>query len=489
MAMNEIWAPKSLIVLFLALPLFRPFVKKFRPLDGLAWLPFIALCLTIGIFPAYGFRPECLGILIFAFCMSAARLLPLILNGVSHSGQKPLFTAFVFVLLITAAVPMFLFSPRALTGKETVSPAVINTSIQGKNYILKIYGKAQTNHPLIFLVPPDFGSASSVDRVCGELEKNNYTVITYIRRGHDPPVRMMKYLRLSRKAAELASVNEKGRALEARRREDMEILLPALPGLLQMTNMPPVLLAGYGAGGSALAFLAGESGFMSRNTSVLGAAVIESRLWSSYQQAPGAVSGGKISGKTNRVDRKPPVSDQLLLENAFLQDESRKNAGLVRQPTGLPNKSITQIRENIGLFFQNIKPRRVILSGILPAAGLPVLYVVSDRALASGGNSSYQAVFDVLRSPSGPVALAAVKGAGPLDYQDFPLTHPLYSFLLPGQKAAKKSNNPIGDTAALIGNFAALLLERAQATPEIPPRQPISGDLHIESRGLPGFRL
>ena len=36
--------------------------------------------------------------------------------------------------------------------------------------------------------------------------------------------------------------------------------------------------------------------------------------------------------------QKPSVSEQLPLENAFLQAESRKNAGLERQPTGLPLK-------------------------------------------------------------------------------------------------------------------------------------------------------
>ena len=42
--------------------------------------------------------------------------------------------------------------------------------------------------------------------------------------------------------------------------------------------------------------------------------------------------------ENTRVVRKPPVSEQLPLKNTFLQAESRKNEGLVRQPTGLSNK-------------------------------------------------------------------------------------------------------------------------------------------------------
>ena len=56
--------------------------------------------------------------------------------------------------------------------------------------------------------------------------------------------------------------------------------------------------------------------------------------------AAGLAPGGfVITTIENRVVRKPPVSEQLPLKNAFLQAESRKNEELVRQPTGLSNKS------------------------------------------------------------------------------------------------------------------------------------------------------
>jgi hypothetical protein len=72
MVIKEIWGPQALIVLFLVLPLFRPYAKTLWSSDGLGWLPFLALAIALGIFPAYGFRPECIPILVIClfFCIA-----------------------------------------------------------------------------------------------------------------------------------------------------------------------------------------------------------------------------------------------------------------------------------------------------------------------------------------------------------------------------------------------------------------------------------
>jgi hypothetical protein len=148
-------------------------------------------------------------------------------------------------------------------------------------------------------------------------------------------------------------------------------------------------------------------------------------------------------------------------------------------------------------YLPNLLPKTVRRAESLPSANLPVLFLVSGRALKypmsdfAKGKNPYQAVLDTLRTASGPIALAAIKDAGPLDYQDYPLTHPIYSFLLSGQRGAI---NPVSDTAGIIGNFATLLLEQSgQAEPEddnfrkpvtVPPRSPISGSLYVDSRGI-----
>jgi hypothetical protein len=100
------------------------------------------------------------------------------------------------------------------------------------------------------------------------------------------------------------------------------------------------------------------------------------------------------------------------------------------------------------------------------------------------GQKPYQAVLTSFRTGSGPAALAAIEGAGSLDYQDYPVTHPIYSFLLPGLKTAQKSINPVSDTASIISNFASFVMEF-----ESPPRYAISGRLHFEGKGMPRLRL
>jgi|TergutMp193P3_1026864.scaffolds.fasta_scaffold22969_2 hypothetical protein len=478
MEIIEIWVPELIIVVFLALPLLRPFFKNLWPLDGLTWLPLIALCIIIGIFPAYGFRPECLPILIFAIVFNTINLFPIISGASSHPNDSfrdrgPALTVFTFILLSAVAIPMFAFSSKVDIKPEETAAAVktlkLKNRIMGQDgifdreYLVRMYGTAQADSPLIFIVPPELGSVDSIDLVCTELQKKNFTVVSYSYRDYNLfrkntsfyPAKLLTYWRVFRKAAVLVSANERGKAWEAERRKEVDFLLSKLPDLLNNTgnNLPPVLLVGYGAGGSALAYLADESSFISSYSAVRGVVAIESRLWSSYLPEP-------------RRFRATPFARGML----------RRNWG------------------NFLNRIEHMRPQQVSRSGPLPGAelasgGLPVLYLVSGRALdAPQGQKPYQAVFDTLRSGSGPVALAAIKGAGPLDYQDYPFTHPIYSFLLPGQKDTPQlSENPIDDTAGIIGNFASLLLEQAEFNP--PPRHTISGSLYVESRGLPGFRL
>jgi hypothetical protein len=125
----------------------------------------------------------------------------------------------------------------------------------------------------------------------------------------------------------------------------------------------------------------------------------------------------------------------------------------------------------------------------LPGAGLPALYLISGRALDVRGQKPYRAVFDTMNSGTGPIALAAIEGAGPLDYQDYPIMYPVISFLQPGLKDVKISENPVNDTAGIIGNFTTYLLEQNLKMRNVPARSGISGSLYLQSRGLPGFDL
>jgi hypothetical protein len=483
MVIQEMWVPEIFIILFLALPLLRPFIKKLWPIEGLAWLPLISLGITLGIFPAYGFRFECIPMFIFVLIFNIVNL-PILIASIasrhndSFRDRGPLLIVLALALLGVVAVPMFAFSPIVRDGPaielEPVRTVRMNSiegpaRVFGREYFLRIYGKVQPNRPLIFLVPPEIGSAASVDLVCTELQGKGYTVVSYSRKGYDAilidengrkrlssPVKLLTYWRVLTRAANFSSANERGKALEAERRLDIIFLLSRLPSLLddaKNDNVPPLLLVGYGAGGSALAYLVGESNFTSRYNNILGVVAIESRLWPSYLPDPRSV---------------PEIPDD----------------------TGIARRYLAHVVN----FVNDLRPLQVSRTGPLPNTDFPLLYVVSGIAMdPHKEQKSYQAIFDHIRSVPGPVALAAIEGAGLLDYQDFPLLHPISSFLLPGLEGAQKSENPIGDTASIIGNFGSFLIERAgqegKTSVTIPPHQDINGSLYVESKGMPGFRL
>jgi hypothetical protein len=475
MAMSEFWVPEAVVCLFLVLPLFRPLVKALWPLDGLVWLPLIALVITVGIFPAYGFRPECLPILLFTLIYNAVNLGSIVSSIRSQPSdafrdRNIAITLLAFITLSAAVFTMYVFSPRIndYPKTETEPTKLIKIPGFGRDYCLQIYGPFQTGRPVIFLVPPDIGSSASVEFICAELENKGYTVVTYSRKDFDLlfidengkkhlslPAKIPGYLYAYARGTRLSSANYRGRAMEAERQADIEYLLPRiydLPGETGNDEFPPILLAGYGAGGSALAYLNANNGF-APNINVAGIIAVESRLWSSYQ------AESPVSAKDSSMN-------------------------------GFGSRKLTEIIDRI----LDLLPKTLKREKSLPSANIPVLYLVSGRALKhprldyGTGKNPYQAIFDTQRLASGPIAVAAISDAGPLDYQDFPLTHPVYSFSL---AKLKNAENFISDTASIIGNFASLLLEQSgQAEPvTIPHQSPIKGSLYVESRGMAWLKL
>ena len=62
--MPELIILELLAGLFLFLPAARMPSRSRYPLEGIVCLPPLALLIVTGIFPAYGFRPECLPLLV-----------------------------------------------------------------------------------------------------------------------------------------------------------------------------------------------------------------------------------------------------------------------------------------------------------------------------------------------------------------------------------------------------------------------------------------
>ena len=468
--MIEIWVSWIVIILFLLLSFLRPFFKSFRSLDGLVWLPVVSLLLILCIFPAYGFRPECIPLLIYAVLLNILNI-PLLgessLGGGSEEksyDQGLLLPLGELVFLLGVIVPLFVFSPKIPLELPVhgIQTRTIHNESAKNDYYLRIYKPPTEENqlrPLVFLAPPEAGSVFTTDRICTELRNQGFIVVSYSRRGLDSPAageEKKHYVspaqnnlmwKAFRQGTEKNKANNGGKFLESERQKDIEFLLPficqnrdengaVLVSGLNIRTPLPVFIVGYGAAGSAAAYLFEQPGFAARFAHVKGIAAIESRLWSAYQ--PG----------------KP------------------------------------------------MEPRW------LPQPDIPVLYLVSDRAFTEQAGkdyvsrktpqNSYQAVLDTFKNSSGPAALAAFEGAGPLAYSDYPLTHPAYLYLFPGQmKNALKSKTPVADTAGFVGNFFLMLLKQADtagvnddfiyAPIVLPEKRIISSAALIERKTLPEF--
>ena len=440
--------PELIIIIFLFLYLLRPVFKGLRFLDGIIWLPLLSFILLICLFFAYGFRPECILLLIFTI-ITVLFSIPLLFGSISvqKNDKKPrnsgtILTICGIIALIFTSIPMFVFSPKIppVLSSENVEIRKICNESAKKDYYLRIYYKETNpsiNSPLVFLLPPESGSVYAVDKICTELMEQGFDVITYSRRGFDSPAaaKSGKYLASPRQILKMwqafsngtkkRKANNWGQYLEAERQKDIEFLLPLICRNHDEKGTTPVFLAGYGAAGSAAVFLFEQPAFSMRHANVLGIAAVESRLWRSY-----------------------------------LEDVSSRRL----EPHWLPQPEI------------------------------PVLYLVSDNAFAavssdktgkSGKKSGqYRAVLDAFRNSRNPAILAAFEGTGPFAYSDVSLTHPLYASLFPGQIKRKNNAEMHADTAAFIGNFFIDLIDPADTAPELllPEKKAVNSAVIAERR-------
>jgi hypothetical protein len=250
--------------------------------------------------------------------------------------------------------------------------------------------------------------------------------------------------------AENAAANARGRLLEQERKIDRRVVL----SLYDIAFRDSVFLAGYDAGGSALVILRGDPEFMRSHSNIKGIIAVESPLWSAY---------------THEVRRpgEPPAGA----------------GGFVRFRTGLAN------------WFSGLRPKKTAFLEAIPGfegsrapgATCPLLFLVSDRALGNGSGRRYEGVYRLLRTSPLPLVLAAVDGAGPLDYSDFPRKYPLISALFPG-RGEEAWTDPARGTASIIANFAAGVLESEFPAPigPLPQRSPLPSGIHLESRTSEG---
>ena len=299
--MQEILIPKALIVLFLFVSIIRPFVRKLKPVKGLALLPILALFTCIVIIPAYGFRPEVLPLFVFALILNLANASRRVKSRARYrsSYREPQFVFAVPVLILLAAASWvaFSFSPRTDTALSTHGVY----ALREWGYNIRVYvGQDQDLEldqdqdladialfqseyfeyeyfvpadfpfytpplrPLLALLPPAIGSLAAVDLLAVELRNRGFTVVTIDRSGGTNPARWFGIARAFLAGTTSVRANADGRRLEEERKDDVRILLSWIMSnpqindsarLFDITSADAIFLGGYDTGGSALLLL------------------------------------------------------------------------------------------------------------------------------------------------------------------------------------------------------------------------------------------
>jgi hypothetical protein len=478
--MWELRIPELLITLFFFLPLIRPFIKSLWAIEGLAWLPLLALGICVGLFPAYGFRPEGIPLLIYGIIINSINMPSLLamIRGLKPDDfyeRRPVYTGIALGLLVAVSGIALYFSPSPdiMLDSQGVGLGLIRDEDREGGFFLRIYkppegaeapGPAAGLRPLMVLIPPAAGSVTVVDGVCRALAEGGFTVLTYSRRGFDSPAvdgtgkrrgispaKNFRLLRAMIRGDKSAAANAVGRTLEDERGKDIGFLLGSIRKngavrdlLLPGTDLDCIFLTGYGAGAAALTVLSGDPAFVGTNPAIKGIIAVEGPILSALEKDPGKTAETEEDANWFRL---------------LWTDLSGRIAGL--------------------------GPKKITGMAALPRPGIPTLFILSDRVLNSRDQAGrYRTILGSFRSARAPALLAAVPGAGPLDYSDSPKKYPLLRLFFPGNgEPIWREEDYIPGTAALMANFAAALLAPVNGDRRIsPPRRTrLNGNIQVDA--------
>jgi hypothetical protein len=485
--MGELKILEGLSAFLIILPLLRPFFSKLKNLEGLFFLFPLGFGIILAIFPAYGFRPECIPLLFYTFFLTVIHIPSILtilrqapLDVIPEKGS--VFAIITVILLIPITGIAFLFAPLQEIG--LVSHGANIRKVQnptGKTeFMLRIYGsgddpvQAGARRPLMLLVPPMAGSVFITDRVCQELQERGFAVISYSRQDFDAPwlgedgrksggaiTHLHRLFRIHTRGFKSVPVNTAGRALEEERIQDITFLLSYIQQeyrrdeVFSGIDTRAIFIAGYGIGGGALIQLTASPGFNRANPGVKGIIAVESPVFSAF---------------VGEAPPLPPAADD--------DDESRFPLW-------------TNVTRSVSSWFSRWKPLKISGVGTVPRPEVPALYMVSDKVRdPRRRDGRYAALFQTLHNTGKPALLAAIPGAGPLDYSDVPEKFPLYRVLFPGTgQSVWRTRNYIEKTATLMTNFAALFYDQPLDGSFVPlRREKLEQDLYLEAGGAWNFR-
>jgi hypothetical protein len=429
--MPDLGILEILIAFFLFLPLTENYVKTFHSVDGLAFFPPIAFFCALAIFPAYGFRVECIPLLLWTFIYTVINFpaLSSLLNGGRFRDYSGRGNVYVFVMIMATGIvtgTALYFLPVTDTHEFHADASLggVDNS-NGNEYFINVYnpqdGAVNAEIPLVIVVPPLAGSVPIVDGICGALRERGVRVVSFSRGNLDIPIRtgypeitlLKKYWTSIRSPWKKSEALDAARSFEKERMRDIEFVLPLA---VRQFNSRDVYIAAYNEGASAAIALSASSAFISAHPQLKGIIAIEGRLYTNYT-----------------IQNERAISGTTAPENIKIWQKAWRK---------------------VQMFFKQEKKIIFVAGEKIAPPELPLLLINAGRNETNKDTAGpYAAIDALIASGNSFVQVRAIAGAGIYDYSDVPGKYPVISFFTRGAGRAISNKDMGAAVTDIMSNF------------------------------------
>ncbi|MFA6507463.1 MAG: hypothetical protein WCT14_15290 [Treponemataceae bacterium] len=443
--MNDLLILESVIAGLLLIYIIRPFVRKFRGVDGLSALPGISFLLSIAVFPSFGFRPELIPLAFFAllaFVGSLPRLVDIArrLRTDDYGERQPILALVFIIFLFGTYAFSVVFSPINQQAPMRVGTAA---SIEVLDVARKVTmelliggmekeGVAEP-YPLVIFGPPLLGSSGMTDTYRAELAGKGFSIVTYSRPGLDFPATgadgRSRFPRMNIAFDSIVSLlwghdfafaAEAGARIEKERLDDLRFIVEYIRSKItsgdeRFRNIDGsrISIAGYGASGAAALMYAAEAD----PAFIRSVVAIESPVYSYLS-----------------VEMKSSISEESEKKDSTIY-------GSVVRLIGGIKKTLT-VRKVLG-------PNRG--NEIERSVKVPTMILVSDWIRdVSARDTRYATLVRIMHFSKVPCSIISIAGAGPTHYADILSDYPVYAFFAQGRDKFIPRNTPFAPQAAAL---------------------------------------
>lgn len=441
--MQDLLILELLIIFLLFVALVRPLVKGFRNIQGIILIPYLVLAIQIGLYAAYGFRPELIPLFLvsFFFCIYNLTKLSSLFNKMKLDDYREVSIAGLSIrtmfFLVASFFALYYFPQDPPNKTERDAAFFYTDNYSGTELFVQSYlpktRSLEERFPIILMIPPVHGSVQVVDSVCSALSERGFFVLSYSRSDLDYqgvseniekyPLTSSAFMDMGAfiAGASYKKANNLARNYERERLSDIYILLELIKQQAGQAGSPLyhadkklILGIGYGSGGAALALYASAAPV----PEFKGFIAVESPVYSFMEP------------------QYPQKLDVSIDQSVF-----------------------KKISHSVSAFIEKIRFRKdvqVISSGSIK---VPAFFLCSDRFLSERYRETrYASILSLVQESEHFASVFSMSGTGIFDYSELPELYPVYSAMFGSlQKDTRDIVEVRKETVALIETIYVLL--------------------------------